>query len=170
MADTALNSTAAALLGLLHERPMTGGELVAAAKSRFGAFWTVTRSQVYRELPDLASRGYVREGKPTARSAQPYAITANGKKAFARWLAEPAGRDHHRSPLLLRSSFAGQATAAQRRELFNAAREQHETALAELREQQKAAKSADKYQKATLDFAITYERSLLKWMDTVGKG
>src|SRR5215207_971814 len=92
MADKGLNATAAALLGLLHEGAMTGGQLMAAAESRLGPFWTTTRSQVYRELPALAERGYVRTGKPGPRSSQPYAITAAGKRAFSRWLSEPASR------------------------------------------------------------------------------
>ena len=50
---TAVNATAAAILGLLHDGPMTGGDLVAAAGDRFGGFFSVTRSQVYRELPAL---------------------------------------------------------------------------------------------------------------------
>ena len=36
---------------------MTGGQLVSAADGRFGAFFSVTRSQVYRELPALADAG-----------------------------------------------------------------------------------------------------------------
>ncbi|MDQ4021869.1 MAG: PadR family transcriptional regulator, partial [Actinomycetota bacterium] len=33
-----VNATSAALLGLLHEGPMTGGQLVAAAGERFGSY------------------------------------------------------------------------------------------------------------------------------------
>lgn len=166
MPESTLNSTAAALLGLLHEGPMTGGSLIAAAENRFGTFWTVTRSQVYRELPGLAERGYVREGRPGPRGAQQFSITAAGRRAFTRWLAEPAGREHHRSPLLLRTAFAAHAPAAVRRELFNTQRARHEEALAALRDQQKT--TSDRYAKATLDFAITYERALLKWLDSMG--
>lgn len=166
MADTELNSTAAALLGLLHEGPMTGGDLVARAETRLGAFWSITRSQVYRELPVLAERGYLRLGKTGARSAQPYAITAAGKKAFTRWLSQEPGRDHQRNQVLLRTSFGSLHTAAQRRRLFAAQRQLHEEKLAALREQARAAKD-DPYAKATLDFAVTYERALLKWLDAV---
>ena len=102
---TNLNSTAAALLGLLHDGPMTGGELVAAAKERMEPFWSVTRSQVYRELPGLAEAGYVRPGKLGPRAAQPYTVTAAGKRAFRAWLAEEPGADHSRNPLVLRVSF-----------------------------------------------------------------
>src|SRR5919197_5003164 len=101
MADSGVNPTAAALLGLLHEGPMTGGQLMAAAERRLGPYWSMTRSQVYRELPVLAEMGYVRLGKPGPRSSQPYAITATGKRAFVRWLKEPTGRDQLRNPVTL---------------------------------------------------------------------
>ncbi len=60
---TPVNATAAALLGLLHGGPMTGGQLVAAAGERFGLFFSVTRSQVYRELPALTEEALLRLGK-----------------------------------------------------------------------------------------------------------
>jgi len=69
MPDSQINPTAAALLGLLHEGPMTGGQLMAAAERRLGPYWSMTRSQVYRELPVLAEMGYVRLGKPGPRSS-----------------------------------------------------------------------------------------------------
>ena len=77
-----VNATAAALLGLLHEGPMTGGQLVAAAIEHYGSFFSVTRSQVYRELPGLAAGGLLRLGKQGPRASQQYAITAAGRRAF----------------------------------------------------------------------------------------
>jgi DNA-binding PadR family transcriptional regulator len=169
---TNLNSTAAALLGLLHEEPMTGGELVAAAKERFGAFWSVTRSQVYRELPGLANAGYVRPGKLGPRAAQPYAITAAGKRAFRTWLAEPSGSDHARNPLVLRLGFGAHHGPEQLRKLVDEARTQHQEALAAYRiratELKKA--KADPFTHATTEFAIAYERALLRWLDSVPTG
>src|SRR5436305_14381671 len=98
MADSGVTPPAAALLGLLHDGPMTGGQLMAAAQRRLGPFWSMTRSQVYRELPALADAGFVKLGKPGARSSQPYSITPAGKRAFARWLGAPAARDVLRGP------------------------------------------------------------------------
>ncbi len=166
MADSELNSTAAALLGLLHSGPMTGGDLVAVGEARLGAFWSMTRSQVYRELPALAERGYLRLGKAGARSSQPYAITAAGKKAFGRWLSQPPGRDHQRNQLLLRTSFGALQTARQRQQLFATEHQQHEEQLAKLRAQAREV-TDDPYAKATIAFAITYERALLKWLDAL---
>ena len=58
-----LNATAGALLGLLRNGPRLGYDLMAEAEIVIGGFWTITRSQIYRELADLAdpdsSRGQV---------------------------------------------------------------------------------------------------------------
>jgi len=164
-----LNSTAAALLGLLYEGPMTGGELVAAAKDRMGPFWSVTRSQVYRELPALAEAGYVRPGKPGPRAAQPYAITAAGKRAFRSWLTEAAGADHARNPLLLRIGFGAQQAPGAVNALVEEARGRHQEALAANRARATQLKKAgaDRFLVATAEFGVAYERALLRWLDTV---
>jgi DNA-binding PadR family transcriptional regulator len=167
MAESGLNATAAALLGLLHEGPMTGGQLMAAAGRRLGAYWSMTRSQVYRELPALADLGYVKLGKPGARSSQPYAVTPAGKRAFARWLAEPTGREALRNPVALRVAFGNHQSAAQLREMYEQATEYHTAGLAEAREQAKEAKRAgDEYGASALDFAIGYHRAALSWLKT----
>src|SRR5947208_8145846 len=155
MAETPLNSTAAALLGLLHESPMTGGQLMSAAQRRLGAFWSMTRSQVYRELPALAEAGYVKLGKPGARSSQPYSITPAGKRAFTRWLADPPGREAVRNPVALRVAFGGQQAGARLQEIYAQATDYHNAALAEAREQAKQVKRAgDDYGAAALEFAV----------------
>ena len=119
---TELNATAAALLGLLHEGPATGGQLVSAARDRFGSFFSVTRSQVYRELPALADAGLVRLGKQGPRSSQQYLVTAAGKKAFKQWLSSEPGPDHLRSPLILRLVHANALTVRQRSALVESAK------------------------------------------------
>ena len=70
-----LNSTSAVILGLLHDGAATGGDLVAAAERRLVAQGGVTRSQVYRELPQLMRDGLVEEGHAGARTSQAYVIT-----------------------------------------------------------------------------------------------
>lgn len=171
--STSLNSTAAALLGLLHGGPQTGGELVAGAEDRFGSFWTLTRSQVYRELPALAASGYVRTGKSGPRGAQPYAITAAGKKAFAAWLATPAGPDHSRNPLLLRLGFGNHHNKTQLKALVTEAKAEHEAALNAHKNavtELKKAGDDEKFRLATAQFGVAYERALLKWLESVPTG
>jgi len=163
MAESDINATAAAVLGLLHEGAMTGGQLMAAAEKRLGSYWSMTRSQVYRELPVLASLGYVKAGKQGQRASQPYSITAKGKAAFARWLGEEPGRELVRNPYALRTAFGG---AKQRRE----AEEYHNAALDEAREQAKEAKrDGDKMMAASLEFAMNYHKAALNWLKTATK-
>lgn len=160
-----LNATAAALLGLLHEGPATGGQLVSAARDRFGSFFSVTRSQVYRELPALADAGLVRLGKQGPRSSQQYLVTAAGKKAFKGWLAGEPGPDHLRSPLILRLVHADALTAKQRAGLIESAKkvysDEHEAAKT-------AVKSADgAYSKAVAEFGVARARAVLKLLDSI---
>lgn len=146
---------------------MTGGQLMSAAQSRLGPFWTMTRSQIYRELPGLAERGFVRAGKAGPRSSQPYAVTAAGKRAFTRWLGEPAGHDQLRNPLLLRAVFGEAAGPSRLAELYAAKAEEHTTGLASVRDQLKQAKQeGDQYAQAALEFAVMYHRAVLKWLES----
>lgn len=160
-----LNPTAAALLGLLHDGPQTGGELIAAAKERFGAFFSVTRSQVYRELPALADEGLVRLGKQGPRSSQQYVITAAGKRAFKQWLTSEPGPDHLRSPLLLRIAHANSLTPKQRRTLVEQSRAHYAAAHESARATARAAE--DPYEKAIAEFAATHNRAIVKLLDSI---
>jgi DNA-binding PadR family transcriptional regulator len=165
MAESGLNPTAASLLGLLHEGPMTGGQLMAAAQRRLGAYWSMTRSQVYRELPALADAGYVKLGKPGARSSQPYSITPAGRRAFVRWLGEPPTREVLRSPLALRVAFGSHQSATQLRQAYAQASEFHTAALNAAREQVKEAKAAgDDFGASALELAAAYHRAAIAWL------
>ncbi|MEH0933801.1 PadR family transcriptional regulator [Micromonospora psammae] len=171
MAESGVNPTAAALLGLLHEGPMTGGQLMAAAERRLAPYWSMTRSQVYRELPVLAERGFVRLGKPGPRMSQPYAITASGKRTFSRWLAEDPGRDTIRNPIALRIAFGSLHSASQLKNLQASANEYHTEALARVREQVKnAKKEGDPYDASALEFAVAYHKAALSWLKSAPVG
>ncbi len=160
-----VNATAAALLGLLHEGPMSGGQLVAAAGERFGSFFAVTRSQVYRELPVLAAAGLLKKGKQGARSSQQFAITAAGRRSFTAWLCSGGATDAVRSPLVLRLLHAGSLTPAQRTELVDVSREAYAERLTAARAAARGEK--DPYRKATADFAVAHTRAMLRLLDAV---
>jgi DNA-binding PadR family transcriptional regulator len=160
-----LNATSAALLGLLHTGPMTGGQLVVAAGERFGSFFSVTRSQVYRELPVLAEAGLLRLGKRGARSSQQYVLTAAGKRAFKSWLNSTSGTDNLRSPLILRLAHAGQLTAKQRANLVSSARADYVGHVDEAKADAKAA--GNPYTKAVAEFTVAHRRAVLKLLDAI---
>lgn len=144
---------------------MTGGQLVAEAGDQFGSFFSVTRSQVYRELPALTSAGLLRLGKQGARSSQQYQITAAGKKAFKTWLATTPGADHLRSPLILRIRHAAALSAKQRSALIGSAREDYNEQLNRAKAEVKAA--PDPYAKAVAEFTVAHLRAVLKLLDSV---
>ena len=162
---TPVNSTAAALLGLLHTGPMTGGQLVAAATDRFGAFFSVTRSQVYRELPTLTAAGLLRLGEQGPRASQQYVLTPAGKRAFRAWLTEDTGADTLRSPLVLRLLHAGTLPAEERKELVRSGREAFGARLAATRTAARG--EADPYRRAVADFAVAHNRAMVKLLDAI---
>ena len=160
-----LNATAAALLGLLQDGPKTGGQLVAEAMERFGAFFSVTRSQVYRELPVLARSGLLKLGKQGPRSSQQYIITPSGKKAFKAWLATEPGPDHLRSPLVLRLAYAQSMGEKQRSALAESAKKAYLDSHEAYRAMTKSA--SDPQSRAIAEFAATYTKAFAKLVETL---
>lgn len=163
-----LNATAAALLGFLHAGEQSGYELATVAAQVIGDFWTVTRSQVYRELAALAERGLVEEGERGPRSRRPYEITPAGRTAFTEWIARPPGTEQIRYPLLLTLSFGEWFGPERALELVAGHRGLHEDRLsAYLAAAAEHAAEMGPYHLATLTFGIHYERAVLAWMDEV---
>ena len=160
-----VNATAAALLGLLHNGPMTGGQLVAAAGEQYGSFFSVTRSQVYRELPGLAEAGLLKLGKQGPRASQQYAITAAGRRAFRAWLISGGGSDALRSPLVLRLLSAATLTPRQRAELIDSSRTVYTARLTSARAAVRG--EPDPYRKAVADFAVSHLRAMVKLLDSI---
>jgi DNA-binding PadR family transcriptional regulator len=147
---------------------MTGGQLMAEAERRLGAYWSMTRSQVYRELPALASMGYVKMGRPGPRSSQPYSITPAGKRAFTRWLTEDPGHEAIRNPIALRAAFGAYQTSAQLTQTYARASEYHNEALAHIREVTKEMKKdGDDSAAVASDFAIGYHKAALAWLKAI---
>ena len=163
MDGEALNSTAASLLGFLRDGPRSGYELVAVAERTIGNFWSLTRSQVYRELAALAERGLVEAGETGPRARRPYRLTAAGEAAFTAWVARPPGPEQIRYPLLLTLSFGADVPPELLREFLAAHGRAHAERLAGY-EQVGAEAGLDRWQRATLAFGTRYERAVLAWL------
>lgn len=173
MSDRPLNATAASLLGFLHDGPLTGWDLVATAQTVIGDFWSLTQSQVYRELAAMAGAGLVVAGERGRRDRKPYAITDAGRAAFAAWIDREPGVETIRFPLLLSLAFGRHLPAAQLAAFLARHRALHARRLAAYQEQQAAAQTADgesdPYALPTLDFGLAYERTVLDWFDRLPK-
>lgn len=168
-----LNATAASLLGFLHDGPMSGWDLVARAEERIGEFWSLTQSQVYRELARMAEGGLVEAGEPGTRARRVFTITDSGRAAFADWVIKPPGDETIRFPLLLTLVF-GRHISPDRLGSFLARHEiTHADRLAAYVQQREAIppgyEEIDPYSIATLDFGIAYEQAVLQWFDNLPK-
>jgi DNA-binding PadR family transcriptional regulator len=165
-----LNATAASLLGFLHEGPLSGWDLVAVAQERLGDFWSLSQSQVYRELAMLAEAGMVVAGDRESRERRPYQITEAGKGAFAHWVRHTPATETIRIPLLLTVAF-GRHLPPKLLESFMAKhRILHEDRLAAYRRQREAVghgSDPDGYLVATIEFGIAYEEAVIGWLDRV---
>lgn len=98
-------------MGFLSLEPMSGYTLRKRFEGSVGSFWSVTQSQIYRELHGLEKDGMVvsqrepGEGKPDSRV---YSLSLQGKTELDAWLREPVEPVQLRHPLLLKFVFASE--------------------------------------------------------------
>ena len=164
-----LNPTAASLLGFLHDGPLTGWDLVATAQRIIGDFWSLTPSQVYRELAAMADAGLIQAGERGPRDRRPFTVTRAGRAAFADWLRRPPAAETIRFPLLLTISFARHLPPDRLAEFLHDHRTEHARRLAGYTEELAAWRAAgigdDPFAPAALEFGIRYEQAVLDWFD-----
>ena len=161
-----VNPTAAALLGFLHDGPLSGWDLWSTAQLVIGDFWTVTRSQVYRELAAMAAEGLVVSGDPGPRDRKPYALTDAGRRAFREWVEAEPGTEQIRYPLLLKLAFGRHLPPERVAEFLASHRRIHAERLERYRELRPGLEAAgERFGLATLDFGIRYETAVLDWFD-----
>lgn len=169
MTERPLNATAASLLGFLHKGPLTGWDLVQAAQQRIGNFWSLTQSQVYRELAAMAEAGLVLAGERGARDRRPYELTGAGGTAFAEWLTRMPSDENIRFPLLLAISFGERMAPEDLHRIVRHHRRLHADRLAEYRRNQdlitRHVADPDPFQLATLTFGIAHEEAAVSWFD-----
>lgn len=167
--SVAPNATAASLLGFLHDGPMSGWDLAAIAETVIGDFWSLTRSQVYRELDRMADAGLVEAGEPEARNRRPYSLTRSGKQAFVDWVQQQPGEEQIRFPLLLTIAFGHHVPPDRLRAHVEQHRQTHAERLADYERQHAEATDPeadpDPYALATLEFGLVYERAVMRWFD-----
>ncbi len=162
-----INATVGSLLGFLHDGPQSGWDLVTTAQQRIGDFWSLTRSQVYRELASMAAAGLIEADEVGPRDRRPYRLTDTGRHAFQTWLEQEPGPEQIRYPLLLTLAFAGHLHPDQVTEFLIGHRAAHAARLNAYRDQRAAAEAAGATPRdlITLDFGMRYETAVLDWFD-----
>jgi len=167
LAVTELNATGASLLGLLHDGPATGWDLLEQARRGLARFWNMTSSHVYRELKTLETRGLVRAGAPGPRDRRPFSITPAGRSAFAHWIRQEPAHEQMRIPLLVTLWFAKHLDDDTLTDFLDGHRAEHEHRLTEYRGFLDAvadSDTADPHVGAVVEFGIAYEEAFLGWL------
>lgn len=167
MSARPVNATVGSLLGFLHDGPQSGWDLVNTAQQAIGDFWSLTRSQVYRELAGMARQGLIETHEVGARDRRAYQLTPAGREAFLDWLSRPPGEEQIRYPLLLTLAFARHLDPAQVSAFLSRHRAAHAARLQAYRQRIEAAKTegAAPRDLITLDFGVRYEAAVLDWFD-----
>ncbi len=162
-----INATVGSLLGFLHCGPQSGWDLVTTAEQTIGDFWSLTRSQVYRELGSMAETGLIEADEVGPRERRPYRLTDAGRHAFQNWLKQEPGQEQIRYPLLLTLAFAQHLHPDQITEFLSRHRAVHAARLQAYQDERAAAQAAGATARdlITLDFGVRYETAVLDWFD-----
>ena len=163
-----LNATAASILGFLEQEPRTGWELAEQIEDIIGDFWTVTRSQIYRELKVLAEHGLVASMKTGPRDRQPYRLTEAGRRAFKRWIAQRPGHPNMRIPLVLQVFFGESVPPEEMQRSLEELRAYHEERLGAYRGFEERVER-DTWTAESLRLGILFQQLMIRWIDSLQK-
>jgi DNA-binding PadR family transcriptional regulator len=166
-----LPTTSYAILGLLTREPMSRYDLAQVVQRTIAHFWTIAKSQVYRELERLEKLGYVHSTEVRQKSLpdkRVYALTPAGEGIFDAWLQVPvAERTHFRSAYLVKVFFANRMPSETLVELLRRYRDGNklwrqeiDSILARLSSGQGAA-----YMRATALLGASIAEAMVAWAD-----
>lgn len=162
-----LNSTAAAMLGLLAQiGPLNGNSLSRCADVLIGDYWTLTRSQVYRELQTLEELEYIEAGPAGPRSSRDFSITERGTRALRDWLNAGPADEVIRMPILLTIRFGADIQPERLREILREFEVRHRTkrgSYVELEADMQASRN-DPFEIATVRFGRLFETAINDWL------
>lgn len=163
-----LSNTGCVILGLLQKQPMSGYDIKNKVDISTSFFFPASYSQIYPELKKLEAEGLI-EGEPLSTGKRPrteYAITAAGRKAFAKWLARPSAEIELRDEGLLKFFFAGGLDREQLLAKLESLKQARMAELARLHEiGADMPEIADELQHASLEYGIGLYEYAIGWCD-----
>ena len=158
------------MLGLLSQLgPLNANALSRSADVAIGDYWTLTRSQVYRELETLEGRGYVIAGPRGPRGSRDFSLTPRGEHALDEWLASGPTGEVVRMPVLLAVRFGARMPRERLHEILEEFSRRHEANRAHYDELEREMRShqGDPYAIATLRFGRLFESAVATWLDEI---
>ena len=145
------------VLGLLRQGPRSGYDIAVAVNEARAFFWHESFSSIYPMLKQLEDEGLIRtkSAERTGRRKRVYEITADGRAAVERWLAEPPAPDVIRNELLLKISFGDGTTPAVLAGHVQAYLRRLEEAAAELEEGTRRIEAVDASERQKIYWRLT---------------
>lgn len=174
MTVTRKNKSSYAILGILSLSPSTGYDIKKYSDRVLSGFWNENFGHIYPTLKRMLVEGSVqiveRESNETKIR---YAITEQGRREFAAWLAEETTPQPVRSEFLLKLLFSSQLPRENVAATLRAYRAQREAGLARYREMEKALDegiqevSAERafYLRAVLRNGVLAGEAAIRWCD-----
>jgi DNA-binding PadR family transcriptional regulator len=164
-----LSPTAYVVLGFLAWRPMSGYEIKGLVDKSTRLFWTASYGQIYPELRRLAEDGLVTgTDSPTGgRKRTVYSLTAKGRTALEKWLAEEPETYETRDEGLLKLFFADATGEQSAADILAAKQRHHEEIVAHLREIEPSGENGDpeSFSHLVLRYGIECNRLLAGWCE-----
>ena len=155
------------MLGLLAQiGPINGNARSRCADVLIGDYWTLTRSQVYRELQTLKDLGYIEAGPAGPRSSRDFSITEKGAAELDKWLTAGPADEVIRMPILLTIRFGAGLAPARMREILTAFSIRHRAKrefYGELEADMRSTRN-DPYEIATVRFGRLFEAAVDEWL------
>lgn len=166
-----LTSSRLAVLGLVAIRPASGYELAVFADRSVAYFWSIPRSQLYRELTSLEALGLI-AGKRVQQTSAPdkrvYEITEAGRAVLTTWLESPAvPSTRAKNGLLLKVFMARHARPVALEPTLRSYRESVQRERADLQAivDQLADRPPAKFGRLTARWGVLHAEASLAWLD-----
>jgi PadR family transcriptional regulator AphA len=166
-----LSTSSLATLGLVAIRATSGYELVAFADRSIAYFWSIPRSQLYRELGRLEGLGLI-AGTHVPQTSAPdkrvYEITEEGRAVLETWLESPAlPTAPSKNGLLLKVFMARHARSEAIEGVLRNHREAVELKLTDLRAivDQLADRPQAMFGRLTARWGVLQAEANLAWLD-----
>jgi PadR family transcriptional regulator AphA len=166
-----LSTSSLATLGLVAIRATSGYELVAFADRSIAYFWSIPRSQLYREVTRLEGLGLI-AGTHVAQTSAPdkrvYEITEEGRAVLETWLESPdLPAPPSRNGLLLKVFMARHARPEAIEAVLRVYRESVELKLTDLQAivDQLADRPQARFGRLTARWGVLQAEASLAWLD-----
>lgn len=163
-----------AILGILHEQPMTGYDLkIQHFDQSIAHFWPADQAQIYRTLDKMAADGWVEsqlEIQDNRPNRKVYTITDAGRAELRQWLTTSLPLISYREPFLIQLFFMNLLSNEQILSMIEAQQQAHQTRIAEYQNLPLAPlddPSSNRemiLQRLTLELGIRVEQAKLDWL------